>query len=262
MVPLAVSKAIPQISSLIDDIVHAFKSGGRLFYIGAGTSGRLGVLDASECPPTFGISPSMVKGIIAGGHVALTSAVEWIEDNEQAGIDALMKEGFTSSDILVGITASGSAPFVKAAMRHAYEMGAIVGAIACNQDSEIFKVAHHSIYLAVGPEIIAGSTRMKAGTAQKLVLNMITTASMIHIGKVHDNYMVDMSPVNAKLVKRAKRLITKITGCDELVAEEMLKASGNHVKTAIVMIQSQVSCDEAKRRLEAAQGNLHRALED
>ncbi|MDL2228644.1 N-acetylmuramic acid 6-phosphate etherase [Treponema sp. OttesenSCG-928-L16] len=260
-VPLAVETAIPEIAALVDDIVAAFRRGGRLFYIGAGTSGRLGVLDASECPPTYGVPPSMVRGLIAGGKTALTSSVEWAEDDERAGMEALEQEGFAPPDVLVGITASGSAPFVKAAMARAKKMGAVVGAIACNDESPIFEHADHRIYLPVGPEIIAGSTRMKAGTAQKLVLNMLTTASMIRLGKVYDNYMVDMTPVNSKLVRRAKRLIMKITGCSETQAEEALPASGNNVKTAIMMIKLAVSKEEALRRLEKAEGNLHKALE-
>ena len=206
-VPGAVTPAIPALSELVDEIVKAFKAKGRLFYIGAGTSGRLGVLDASECPPTFGVPSTMVQGIIAGGKQALTTAVEWVEDDEEAGVEALKQVEFSARDVLVGITASGQAPFVKSAMRYALSLGAVVGALACNRNSPIFENSTHRIFLDVGPEILTGSTRMKAGTAQKLVLNMITTTAMIKLGKVYNNYMVDLTPTNSKLQRRALRLV-------------------------------------------------------
>ena len=259
LVPEAVAAAIPEITRLVDDVVDAFRRGGRLFYIGAGTSGRLGVLDASECPPTFGVAPSLVQGIIAGGQKALTTSVEWVEDNGQAGIDALKERDFSSDDVLVGITASGQAPFVKAAMGFAQSMGAVVGAIACNEESEIYSVADHRIHLQVGPEILTGSTRMKSGTAQKLVLNMITTASMIKWGRVYNNYMVDLTPVNSKLQKRAKRLVSEISGCPEERAEEILRETGYDVKPSILMGMEDIPYELAKRLLEEADGNLHHA---
>ncbi|AEV27953.1 N-acetylmuramic acid 6-phosphate etherase [Sphaerochaeta pleomorpha str. Grapes] len=260
-VPLAVRKMIPTIASLVDDVVVSFKKGGRLFYIGAGTSGRLGVLDASECPPTFGVSPSMVQGLIAGGLPALTSAIEAAEDNAESGIIELKSRGFTKDDVLVGITASGQAPYVLGAMMYAQGLGAKVGAISCNEESKVFNHADHKIYLAVEPEIITGSTRMKSGTAQKLVLNMITTTAMIRIGKVYNNLMVDLMPLNAKLVDRAKRLIKEITDCSEDQAEELYVQSGGNVKVAVLMSMLQVSCSKAKELLDNNEGSINKVLD-
>jgi len=259
-VPKAVTPAIPVISELVDEIVKAFKAGGRLFYIGAGTSGRLGVLDASECPPTFGVPPTMVQGIIAGGRKALTTAVEWVEDNKQAGVEALREVEFSNRDVLIGITASGQAPFVRAAMGYAASLGAVVGALACNKDSAIFDHAAYKIFIDVGPEILTGSTRMKAGTAQKLVLNMITTTAMIKLGKVYNNFMVDLTPTNAKLKRRALWLVQEISGCDREEAERSLKAADNHVKTAILMVILGCDAKKAGELLERHDGNLHFAI--
>ncbi|HOE75671.1 MAG TPA: N-acetylmuramic acid 6-phosphate etherase, partial [Rectinema sp.] len=186
-VPFAVEKALPSIAALVEDVVRAFNNDGRLVYIGAGTSGRLGVLDASECPPTFGVPPSMVVGLIAGGDAALRNSIEGAEDHPENGVKALKDIDFSAQDVLVGITASGAAPYVLGAMEYARNLGAAVAAISCNRQSKTFEIAHHKILIEVGPEVITGSTRMKAGTAQKLVLNMITTASMIRIGKVYGN---------------------------------------------------------------------------
>jgi N-acetylmuramic acid 6-phosphate etherase len=260
-VPDAVEAAIPIISELVDKIVIAIKAGGRLFYIGAGTSGRLGVLDASECPPTFGVSPLMVQGIIAGGQRALTTSVEWVEDDEQAGVQALKDVEFTQIDVLVGITASGQAPFVRAAMEYAKELGAVVGAIACNEKSRIFSAADYKIFLSVGPEILTGSTRMKAGTAQKITLNMITTTTMIKLGKVYNNFMVDLTPVNSKLHKRAIGLIEEIGGCSSEEAEKTFQLSGNNVKSAIIMLMLHISKEDAEQLILDSEGNLHKAIE-
>ncbi|HNY98302.1 MAG TPA: N-acetylmuramic acid 6-phosphate etherase, partial [Rectinema sp.] len=186
-VPFAVEKALPSIAALVEDVVRAFNNDGRLVYIGAGTSGRLGVLDASECPPTFGVPPGMVVGLIAGGDAALRNSIEGAEDHPENGVKALKDIDFSAQDVLVGITASGAAPYVLGAMEYARNLGAAVAAISCNRQSKTFEIAHHKILIEVGPEVITGSTRMKAGTAQKLVLNMITTASMIRIGKVYGN---------------------------------------------------------------------------
>lgn len=259
-VPGAVTPAIPALSELVDEIVKAFKAKGRLFYIGAGTSGRLGVLDASECPPTFGVPSTMVQGIIAGGKQALTTAVEWVEDDEEAGVEALKQVEFSARDVLVGITASGQAPFVKSAMRYALSLGAVVGALACNRNSPIFENSTHRIFLDVGPEILTGSTRMKAGTAQKLVLNMITTTAMIKLGKVYNNYMVDLTPTNSKLQRRALRLVQEISGCGAEKAREVLAAADNNVKTAILMVVLNCSAPEARELLNTHQGNLHFAI--
>lgn len=259
-VPLAVEKALPAIAALVEDTVTAFAGSGRLVYVGAGTSGRLGVLDASECPPTFGVDPSMVIGIIAGGDVALRRSVEGAEDDAQAGRRALEEIGFASRDVLVGITASGSAPFVLGAMRYARELGAKVGAISCNKGSKTFDLADHKILIEVGPEVITGSTRLKAGTAQKLVLNMITTASMIRFGKVYGNLMVDMTPVNKKLVDRSKRLIRQATGCSADAAERAFAEAGGKPKLAIVMVLLGVTKDRAKALIEMGGGRIADAV--
>ncbi|NCB02311.1 MAG: N-acetylmuramic acid 6-phosphate etherase [Spirochaetia bacterium] len=244
-VPYAVEKQLDTITALVDDVVISFKKGGRLFYIGAGTSGRLGVLDASECPPTFGVSPHMVVGIIAGGEKALTRSIENAEDDEQAGIIALNERNFSSDDVLIGITASGGAPYVLGAMHYAKQLGAVVGAISCNKGSRTFLYANHCIFLDVGPEVVTGSTRMKSGTAQKLVLNMITTTSMIRIGKVYHNLMVDLTPVNKKLVERSKRLIRQATGCTLKEAEEAFEKADRKPKIAILMVLLGIDKEDA-----------------
>ena len=246
-VAFAVEKAIDHIAGLVDDVVAAFRKGGRLIYIGAGTSGRLGVLDASECPPTYGVPPSMVQGLIAGGLDALISSIEGAEDDLEGGARELERIGFGPDDVLVGITASGQAPYVLGAMARARDIGAVVAAISCNHGSKTFKYAKHAIFLDVGPEVVTGSTRMKAGTAQKLVLNMITTASMIRFGKVFHNLMVDLKPVNRKLVERSKRLIRQATGCSKEEAEIAFEASGRTPKIAIIMVLLKVGRDLAER---------------
>jgi N-acetylmuramic acid 6-phosphate etherase len=252
-VPLTVEKALEPVAALVDDVVAAFKRGGRLVYIGAGTSGRLGVLDASECPPTYGVPPTMVQGLIAGGRDALVRSIEGAEDDPEAGARDLEAIGFSAKDVLVGITASGQAPYVLGAMAAARDMGAVVAAISCNKGSKTFKYARHAIFLDVGPEVVTGSTRMKAGTAQKLVLNMITTASMIRFGKVYQNLMVDLTPVNRKLVERSKRLIRQATGCGKDEAARAFEESGKRPKIAILMVLLKVGRQEALR-LEAAGG--------
>jgi len=259
-VPFAVEKALPEIAALIEDIVHAFNCGGRLVYIGAGTSGRLGVLDASECPPTFGVDSRMVVGLIAGGDGALRRSIEGAEDQPEKGMQALKEIDFSPNDVLVGITASGAAPYVLGAMVYAKALGAVVGAISCNRESKTFELARHKILLEVGPEVITGSTRMKAGTAQKLVLNMLTTTSMIRIGKVYGNLMVDLMPVNRKLVERSKRLIRQATGCSKDEAEAAFLASGGKPKVAILMIMSNVSAEEAKLLIEQGKGRLSESM--
>ena len=259
-VPFAVEKALPDIAALVEDIVRAFSNGGRLVYIGAGTSGRLGVLDASECPPTFGVPKGMVIGLIAGGDFALRNSIEGAEDEPEGGMQALRGIGFCACDVLVGITASGSAPYVLGAMQYAREQGAVVGAISCNRESKTFTLAHHRILLEVGPEVITGSTRMKAGTAQKLVLNMLTTTSMIRIGKVYGNLMVDLMPVNRKLVDRSKRLIRQATGCTRDEAEAAFLASGGKPKIAILMIALGISAEKAQELIQQGQGRLAAAM--
>jgi len=259
-VPFAVEKALPRIAALVEDIVRAFTAGGRLVYIGAGTSGRLGVLDASECPPTFGVPQGMVVGLIAGGDAALRNSIEKAEDDPEGGEKALLDIDFSAKDVLVGITASGSAPYVLGAMQYAKALGAVVGAISCNRESKTFALAQHRILLEVGPEVITGSTRMKAGTAQKLVLNMLTTASMLRRGKVYGNLMVDLMPVNRKLVERSKRLIRQATGCSKDEAEAAFLASGGKPKIAILMIALGIGAEEAWSLLQRGQGRLSDAM--
>lgn len=261
LVAHAVERALPVIASLIDDIVISFKKGGRLIYIGAGTSGRLGVLDASECPPTFGVPSEMVVGLIAGGDVALRKAVERAEDNGAAGISDLQAINFTPNDTLVGITASGQAPYVLEAMRYAQNIGATVGAISCNEISTMFSVAKHCICLSVGPEIITGSTRLKSGTAQKMTLNMLTTVSMIKLGLVYDNYMINLIPSNKKLEIRAKRLIQQITQCSDDAAQSIWERCHGSTSAGVLMQLYSISYTKAKACLAAAQNNLHIAME-
>ena len=252
----AIQKILPEIAALVDDIVVAFKKGGRLIYIGAGTSGRLGVLDASECPPTYGVDPSMVQGLIAGGHDALTRSIESAEDHAEAGVAELKGIGFTAADVLVGITASGSAPYVLGALEYAAGMGAVTAAISCNAASKTFAIAKHRLYADVGPEVVTGSTRMKSGTAQKLILNTLSTASMIRIGKVYKNLMVDLRPVNQKLVQRSLRLIREVTGCSADAAARAFAAANKAPKTAIVMVLCGVDCAAAESLLAAAGGHI------
>ncbi len=255
-VPYAVEKQLHTIEALVTDIVKSFRKNGRLVYIGAGTSGRLGVLDASECPPTFGVSRTMVQGLIAGGSEALVRSIENAEDDRQAGVQALQSLNFSTDDVLVGITASGQAAYVIGAMEYAKQCGAVVGAISCNKDSKTFAAADHAIFLDVGPEIITGSTRLKAGTAQKLVLNMLTTASMIRMGKVYHNLMVDLTPVNQKLVERSKRLIKQATGCSEAEAAKAFNESNKKPKVAILMILLGVDAQTALALEEQSSGPI------
>jgi len=255
-----VAMVLPALAALVEDIVAAFRRSGRLVYIGAGTSGRLGVLDASECPPTFGVSPTMVVGLIAGGDAALRRSIEGAEDDPVAGKAALEAINFSKNDVLVGITASGSAPYVLGAMAYAQSLGAKVGAVSCNAGSKTFNLADHKIFIDVGPEVITGSTRMKAGTAQKLVLNMLTTASMIRLGKVYGNLMVDMTPVNKKLVERSKRLVRQATGCDRSVAELAFDESGGKPKVAILMVLLGLEAQTASELLARGQGRISEAL--
>jgi len=259
-VPLAVESCLDAISALVDDVVASFKKGGKLVYIGAGTSGRLGVLDASECPPTYGTEPSMVQGLIAGGREALVRSIENAEDRAEEGVRDLERIGFCAKDVLVGITASGQAPYVIGAMDYARRIGARVAALSCNPESETFSRADHRIFVDVGPEVVTGSTRMKAGTAQKLVLNMITTAAMIRLGKVYRNLMIDLRPVNKKLIERSKNLISRATGCDRAVAETAFEASGGKPKIAILMILLGVARDEAEQLVAKNDGHLSLAV--
>jgi N-acetylmuramic acid 6-phosphate etherase len=260
-VALAVEREIPAIARAVDAIVATFEKGGRLFYSGAGTSGRLGVLDASECPPTFSVPPEMVQGIIAGGDSALSRATETTEDDPAIGIRDLLARGFTGRDILAGLAASGRTPYVLGAVAEARRMGATTIGISCTPDSELTHAVDIAIAPLVGPEVVAGSTRMKAGTAQKLVLNMLTTGAFIRLGYVYGNLMVNVQPKNTKLVNRARRIVAHAAGVSADRAAELLSAAGDSVRTAILMSKAGIGREEAERRLAAAGGRISRALD-
>lgn len=253
-VALAVSQLLPEITRAVDAIAAAFGKGGRLVYIGAGTSGRLGILDASECPPTYGVSAEQVVGLIAGGHKAILQAVENAEDDAELGAQDLKNIQFCANDVLVGIAASGRTPYVLGAMAHARAVGATVCSISCNPGSPLAQAADISMVAVVGPEIVTGSSRMKAGTAQKLILNMLSTGAMIRTGKVYGNLMVDVEATNAKLVERQKRIVMEATDCERAVAERALAQADNHCKTAIVMILAGLTADEARTLLQSSNG--------
>ena len=259
-VPLAIEKCLPQISQAVECIVAAFQQGGRLVYIGAGTSGRLGVLDASECPPTFGVSPEMVKGIIAGGERALRHPIEGAEDSKEQAVVDLQTIHFSSKDVLVGIAASGRTPYVIGALEYAKSLGSVTVSIASNPNSAMANIVDIAIDTVVGPEVLTGSSRLKSGTAQKLVLNMLTTASMILMGKCYQNLMVDVQASNEKLKARAIRIVMQATDCDKALAEETLKQADQNAKLAIMMILSGLDRAQAEALLEKHQGKLQLAL--
>jgi N-acetylmuramic acid 6-phosphate etherase len=259
-VALAVEREIPAIARAVDAIVAALSNGGRLFYLGAGTSGRLGVLDASEIPPTFSAPPEMVQGIMAGGETALARATEASEDDPSLGVRDLTSRGFTANDLLVGIAASGRTPYVLGAVTEARRLGAVTVGICCVPAAELSRAVDFPIAPLVGPEILAGSTRMKSGTAQKLVLNMLSTATFIRLGYVYGNLMVNVQPKNEKLVDRARRIIAKAAGVTPERAMDLLNESGMRVRTAIVMGKAGVTRDEAERRLSASGGRVRQAL--
>ena len=255
-----VKNEIPAITKVVDKIVNAFRNGGRLFYIGAGTSGRIGVLDASECPPTFGTDPSMVQAIIAGGNDALLKAIEGAEDNEELGCKEIAERGIRNKDVVIGIAASGRTPYVIGALKEAKRCGAATIAFACNKQAKINDYSDMHINVEVGPEVITGSTRMKAGTAQKLVLNMITTTSMIKLGKIYENLMVDVQASNKKLIDRAKRIIMDATDCSWVEADQLFNKANGNLKAAIVM--HNCNCDQgtAENRLKKANGFVYKAI--
>ena len=259
-VPLAIEKCLPQIAQAVECIVAAFQQGGRLVYIGAGTSGRLGVLDASECPPTFGVSPEMVKGIIAGGERALRHPIEGAEDSKSQAVVDLQTIQFSSKDVLVGIAASGRTPYVIGALEYAKSLGSVTISIASNPNSAMANIVDIAIDTVVGPEVLTGSSRLKSGTAQKLVLNMLTTASMILMGKCYQNLMVDVQASNEKLKARAIRIVMQATDCDKALAEETLKQADQNAKLAIMMILSGLDRAQAEALLEKHQGKLQLAL--
>lgn len=260
-VALAVEAILPAIARTVDAIVAAFVQGGRLIYCGAGTSGRLGILDASECPPTFGTPRSQVVGLIAGGHQAILQAVENAEDNQQQGAQDLIDIGFSRHDVLVGIAASGRTPYVLGALEHANATGAVTAALSCNPHSPMAQLAQIALTPVVGPEVITGSSRMKAGTAQKLVLNMLTTGAMIRSGKVYGNLMVDVEATNQKLVQRQIDIVMQASDCSADEARAALDACGGHCKTAILMRLADLNAAAAQALLAAHKGFIRQALQ-
>ncbi len=259
-VPLTVRGQIDQIAAAVDMLYEALKNGGRMFYVGAGTSGRLGVLDASECPPTFGTAPELVQAYIAGGDTALRTAVEGCEDDAEGGEQLITDKGVTADDVVVGITASGSAPYVLGAIRQAKQVGAKTIGLTTNRNTRIAELCDICIAPVVGPEVVAGSTRLKSGTAQKLVLNMLTTGVMIKLGKVYNNLMVDLKASNAKLYDRSIRIVRAVTGVAEQQAVEALQQADMRVKTAIMMIESGADADQADLILLRHDGRLKEAV--
>ncbi|RGW10779.1 N-acetylmuramic acid 6-phosphate etherase [Enterococcus asini] len=257
-----IKKNTESIDQVIEDVVAVFKNGGRLFYIGAGTSGRLGILDAVECVPTFSTNPEMVQGLIAGGVTALTEAVEGSEDSLSLAEADLRQVGLSEKDYVLGISASGRTPYVIGGLNYAKQVGAKTGALSCNSPAEISQYAEQRIELPVGPEVLTGSTRLKAGTAQKLVLNMISTISMIRLGKVFNNLMVDVKPTNKKLVERSKRIIMEATGVSAEVAEEYYHEADQNVKLAIMQILTGTDVATASKLLAEHQGNIREAIQD
>lgn len=259
-VATVIQTQIPVIAEVVKYVITSFNAGGRLIYIGAGTSGRLGILDAAECVPTFGVSPDMVVGLIAGGERALIKAVEGAEDSRTLAVDDLKALQLEARDTVIGIAASGRTPYVIGGLDYAKEVGAVTAAISCNTNAVISGYARYAIEVETGPEVLTGSTRLKAGTAQKLVLNMISTAAMIGVGKVYQNLMVDVQSTNEKLEIRAKRMISEATGVDAVTAERIFHEAHGHVKTAIVMILANIPYTEAVERLQQANGFVRDAL--
>ncbi|MEY4151733.1 MAG: N-acetylmuramic acid 6-phosphate etherase [Actinomycetota bacterium] len=259
-VPRAVALQLPAIEKAIDGVVDRMMQGGRLIYIGAGTSGRLGVLDAAECGPTFSVSEDQVLALIAGGDSALRLPAEGAEDKPQAGASDLKAQNLTSRDAVVGIAASGRTPYVLGALAYAKEIGALTIGLTCNPNSEISKIVDCPIEIDSGPELLAGSTRLKSGTAQKLVLNMISTITMVRLGKTFGNLMVDLQITNGKLKDRAIRIIEKATGASRTLSEKALTDSGHEVKVAILMLLLDIDADSARERLRASQNRVREAL--
>lgn len=256
----SVSEVLPQVAQAIEWATEALQAGGRIIHMGAGTSGRLGVLDAVECPPTFGVSPDVVVGLIAGGQGAFVRAVEGAEDNAALGADDLRGLGVTARDLVVGLAASGRTPYVLGGLHYARELGCKTVAVACNRGSQIGAVAELAIEPVPGPEVVTGSTRLKAGTVQKLVLNMISTGSMVRTGKVYENLMVDVQQTNEKLVTRAQNIVMAATECTRDEAVEALEQADGHVKTAVVMILAGLDARQAREALERTQGHVREAI--
>ncbi|PSQ82987.1 MAG: N-acetylmuramic acid 6-phosphate etherase [Bacteroidetes bacterium QS_7_67_15] len=261
-VPIAVRREIPHIARAVELVVEAFENGGRLLYIGAGTSGRLGVLDASECPPTFGTPPEMVQGLVAGGRKAVFRSQEGAEDTREGGAEMMRAVEARPPDVVCGLAASRRTPYVIGAVEHARSEGCRTLFVTCTPREEFDLDVDAAICPVVGPEVIMGSTRMKSGTAQKLVLNMLTTAAMVRRGKVYKNMMVDLRETSQKLVERSRRTVMTVTGLDYDAARDVLAEADGHVKTALVMTLADVSADEAERRLDASDGFVRPALEE
>ncbi|MFC2947300.1 N-acetylmuramic acid 6-phosphate etherase [Virgibacillus sediminis] len=260
-VALAVQEVLPQVALAVEEISYALGNGGRLFYVGAGTSGRLGVMDASECPPTFMTPPELVQTVMAGGTDAFFQAVEGSEDDEGQGGRDLLERNLTARDVVVGITASGRTPYPIGALKQARKIGAYTISLSCNGQSEISKFADCAIEVIVGPEVLTGSTRMKAATAHKMILNMISTASMVKMGKVYENLMVDVNASNYKLMERAKRTVIEVTGISYEKAEDVLIQTGYEVKPAIVMLQTGSELEEAKDAISRSGGYVRQAVD-
>lgn len=259
-VPQAISQQLPVIAEAIDAIVTRMESGGRLRYVGAGTAGRMAVVDASECPPTFSTPPELIQTVLAGGAAAMTNATEGAEDDEDAGTEAMNLHDIGPDDVVIGIAASGRTPFVLAAVVEARRRGALTVGLSCNDNARLTVVAEHGIEVVVGNEVIAGSTRLKSGTAQKLVLNMISTIAMVRLGHTFGNYMVDMRVLNEKLAVRAANMVSQITGAGHETARAALDKANNHAKTAVLMIECDLDVETARARLTAAGGKLSAAL--
>ncbi len=259
-VAAAVQAALPDIARAVELIVAALQAGGGLVYVGAGTSGRLGMLDAAECLPTFSAAPRLVQGVIAGGAEAMLRSIEGAEDDHAAAADDLRARGVSSADVVCGIAASGRTPYVIGALEFARSIGARSIAIACNHNTPVAALADIAINVDVGPEVIAGSTRLKAGSAQKMILNMLSTASMIGLGKVYANLMVDVKVTNAKLLTRATGLVMRLTGLDEAAARRLLRSANNEVKTAVTMQRRDLDYNEALKLLKEAKGSLRQAI--
>lgn len=261
-VALAVERELESIARAVDAAYEALRDGGRLIYCGCGTSGRLGVLDAAECPPTYSVDPGMVMGVMAGGESAMFRAAEGAEDNAQAGREDMERIHLSAKDLLVGIAASGRTPYVLGAMAYAHEIGARTVALTCNKNSEMNAAADIPIGVETGPEVITGSTRMKSGTAEKMVLNMLSTGAMIRLGKVYGNLMVDVMPTNEKLVRRAISIVSTAAGVEEELARQTLEQCGFSVKTAIVMLARGLSAQEAEKQLKEHGGVIAKVLEE
>lgn len=259
-VPEGIEPVLPQIAAVVETVEAAFRNGGRLFYLGAGTSGRLGVLDASECPPTFGVEPGMVVGLIAGGDRALRFPIEGAEDSRELGRKDLEEHDLCAKDVVVGIAASGRTPYVLGALDYARSIGCKTAAIACNKGSAVGQAADIAIEAQVGPEVLTGSTRLKAGTAQKMILNMITTGAMVRIGKAYQNLMVDVVQSNEKLETRAENIVMAATGVERSQARQTIDAAGGKVKLAITMILTGRDVEQAAQLLEEAGGRVRDAL--